>query len=150
MTHRNRLIQLIHVGKRELALDDDVYRLLLKATTSKTSCKEMKIEELERVLGIFRAKGFQQGFIPKKRIPAQKAKAKEAKKIQVIWIKMAQQGFIKDGSPQALDSYVKRMTTKLNGVGVAKLEWLDSKLAGHVLECLKRWHYRATMEANHK
>ncbi len=148
MNHRSRLIQLIHVGKKELALPNDVYRLLLKQATGKTSCAKMNIGELEQVLRLFRTKGFQQGFIPKSRKPAKKVKTNEILKIQAIWDEMAQQGHIKNASPQALDEYVKRMTAQKNhGNGVAKLAWLDSKLASHVLECLKKWQYRVMMEA---
>jgi phage gp16-like protein len=35
---RNRLIQLAHVAKRELNLDEDIYRSVLKDITDKSSC----------------------------------------------------------------------------------------------------------------
>ena len=127
MNNRTQLIKLIHVGKRELTISDDVYRLLLRQVTGKTSCKDMNISELEQVLRVFRTKGFQRGFSSKKHRSAKKTKTNEILKIQAIWEQMVQQGFIKNDSPKALNEYDKRMTASKNhGQGVAKLEWLDS------------------------
>ena len=61
---------------------------------------------------------------------------------------MHQHGFVRDGSETALNSYVQRMTVKLNGgVGVAEVGWLDEAMAFKVLEALKAWHRRLMIDA---
>lgn len=46
---RNKLIQRIHVLKRDLALDDDMYRTVLQSIAGKSSCTELDEEELNLV-----------------------------------------------------------------------------------------------------
>ncbi|PSU49465.1 regulatory protein GemA [Photobacterium frigidiphilum] len=148
MNNRNRLIQLIHVGKRELGLDDETYRAMLQEVASKVSCSKMSIKELELVVAHMEAKGFKRqakvgktGF--KRRLSPRSGKAKHAEidKIRAIWITMYQHGIVQDKSETALDAYVRRMTTNIDHVG-----WMDSHQAYAVLESLKKWHTRALRE----
>lgn len=56
---KTALIAKIHIAKKTLCLDDDTYRDVLRlATSGKTSCKDMDIAELERVLYAMQKKGF--------------------------------------------------------------------------------------------
>lgn len=55
-----KLIQLIHIGKSKLGLDDETYRALLVRVTGVDSCRRMSAEQLEAVLTEMRAKGFAQ------------------------------------------------------------------------------------------
>ncbi|WNJ96561.1 regulatory protein GemA [Vibrio ruber] len=154
MKNRNQLIQLIHVGKRELALDDETYRILLEAETNKSSCGKMGIKELESVLSAMEAKGFKrrlknnkQGI--KKRYSPKSGKARNAEidKIRAIWITMAKHEFIRDGSETALDAYVRRMTHRNAGDGVDHVAWCTDRQAYTILESLKNWHRRVMVDA---
>ncbi|MNH39167.1 hypothetical protein D3C79_1002990 [compost metagenome] len=50
---------------------------------------------------------------------------------------------MRDGSDDALGSYIKRMTANSNGgAGINRAEWLTSAQAERVLEALKKWHVR--------
>lgn len=53
-----KLIQLIHIGKSKLCLDDDTYRSLLVAMTGKDSTKAMTASELNKVLARLKQLGF--------------------------------------------------------------------------------------------
>ena len=55
---RNKLIQLIHVAKNELALDDSTYREVLNNTVGKTSSKDCTTAELRKILDNLKTKGF--------------------------------------------------------------------------------------------
>ncbi len=153
MSNRNQLIKLIHVGKRELALDDDVYRLMLSSITGKTSCKLMNINELEQVLKAMKQKGFKHQVNPnkkpfKRRLSAKSGDVKtQIDKINAIWITMFQHGFVRDGSASALDVYVRRITRGEQGVGVDHVGWCTSAQARTVLESLKYWHRRVMVKA---
>ena len=152
MSNRNQLIQLIHVAKRELGLDDDVYRLLLESNTAKTSCKSMSIKELESVLSTLENKGFKRKASSnkksfKRRLSAKSGKVKtDVNKITAIWITMAKQGFVRDGSASALDAYVRRMTHRNSGEGVDHVAWCSTNQAYQVLEALKSWHRRVMID----
>jgi Mu-like prophage protein gp16 len=142
---RANLIKLIHVAKRKLALDDDTYRAFLAGVVpGKTSCRTMRLSELESVLKALEEKGFKKG---KPSLPHPKAAPAVTDKIRVIWGIMYRQGFVFDGTDAALNAFVKRITSIRNGgEGVARLEWLRGDQASTVLESLKRWHMRCMRE----
>ena len=58
--HRDKpsLIKLVHVAKREIKMEDEIYRDVLTRTTGKNSCKDMNIAELEAVLAAMKGYGF--------------------------------------------------------------------------------------------
>lgn len=55
---RKTAIQLIHIAKSQLGLDDDTYRQMLNSTTGKNSCSKMDLTELQQVLDHLKTKGF--------------------------------------------------------------------------------------------
>lgn len=55
---RKKLIALVHIGKKELGLDDSTYKFLLLGTVGKQSCQEMTLAELWRVVDFMVKKGF--------------------------------------------------------------------------------------------
>lgn len=55
---KEKAIQLIHIAKQQLRMDELSYRMLLKNITGKTSSTKMTISELVKVLTEMEAKGF--------------------------------------------------------------------------------------------
>lgn len=55
---RKQMIQKIHIGKNELKLDDNAYKMLLLEAVDKPSCSMMTDSELMMVLQTMKAKGF--------------------------------------------------------------------------------------------
>lgn len=55
---RKRVIQLIHIGKSKLGLDDKHYRLLLLETTGLMSAAQMSAAQLNAVLDEMKRRGF--------------------------------------------------------------------------------------------
>ena len=145
MSYRNSLITQIHVAKNQLAMPEDSYRALLERMTGKESCSKMAVHELRKVLAEMKAKGFIVKSKNRRRM-SPPSKGTELDKIRAIWITMHKQGFVRDGSEAALDAYVKRMTSKINGKGVDSVAWLKDDMAFKVLESLKRWHRRLMAE----
>ena len=144
---RNRLIQLIHVAKRELSLDEELYRSVLKELTDKTSCSKMNIDELNQVLEHFKTVGFKvkkKSTTNRKTPKSNRSVSPESGKIRAIWITMHQQGFVRDSSEQALDNYISRMLNrKTLGKNISfHCQFLNSSQAVKVLEILKNWHKR--------
>lgn len=139
---RDKLISTIHVAKRELRLDADTYRDALRAAVGKTSCRDMTLAELSRVLATFKKRGFKVRSKPQNR--ALKPATVTAK-IRAIWRLMYAQGFLSSDSEAALNGWVRKQTAPQNGgEGVANYQWLEKEpaLASDVLERLKRWHRR--------
>jgi len=134
-------LKLVQIGKRDLHLDDDMYRNLLEQITGKRSAKGMSDTQLNAVVDAMKLRGFK----PKSSKP--KARAAEVAKIRAIWLTMFDQGFVRSKTEVALNTYVKRMTKTSNGQGVDRIEWLKSVQAAQVLEALKKWHYRCMVNA---
>ena len=131
---RAHTIQLIHVAKRDLALDDDTYRAILRRVGSADSCSEMNTSSLISVLDYMKENGFQ--VKPKQRQIRTLAADDQSKKIRSLWLQMADAGVVRDRSEKALATFVNRLT------GRDALQWLDSKQANVVIEALKKWQAR--------
>ncbi|EOY5688068.1 gp16 family protein [Salmonella enterica subsp. enterica] len=139
MSGRAKLIQLIHVARREAGLDDETYQAKLVAATGKRTCRDMSVQELEIALQAFRASGFKR----KTTHSSSRTRSAIVGKIRAVWAEMHMAGFIQCGSDAALNQYVARQTTRQNGGGgVARADWLTDALATPVLESLKQWHRR--------
>lgn len=137
MMTKQRLIQLIHIARSDLQMDEDTYRQMLQGLTGKASTKGMDTTQLNRVLESMKSKGFRVK-------PAGKAKSvipmdnhPQSKKIRALWLEMASMGIVRDSSEQALSLWVRRET------GVSALRWLSNEQASSVIEKLKKWQHRA-------
>lgn len=64
-TAKMALMAKVHIGKKELGLDDDTYRDVLERVTGKRSCKKMLIGELEAVIKDMESRGFTPKAAPK-------------------------------------------------------------------------------------
>ncbi|HFG1901511.1 gp16 family protein [Vibrio cholerae] len=151
--NRNALIKLIHIGKREMGLDEETYRAMLGGITNKTSCAQLSDRELETVFNTMQDKGFKPRLngnpkvFKRRQIPKSgRAKHAEIDKIRAIWLEMARHGFVKDKSEAALDAYVRRMSNRRSNQGVDHVAWCTAELAYQVLEALKSWHRRVMID----
>lgn len=153
--NRRLTLAKIHIAKKQLGLDDDVYRDRLQQLTGKRSCSEMAIGELFKVLKNleqcgFKAKRPSKGQANKSQTKRRgryspKSQGQPIDVIRALWIQMAQQGMVNDGSELALTAWVKRTTSRINGgIGVDSLEWLalDFTMTGKVINALKAWQKR--------
>ncbi|MEE2025052.1 gp16 family protein [Alkalimonas mucilaginosa] len=148
---RRYLVTMIHIARTQLAMDMDSYRAnLAHYGNGKTSCTDMTIPELEAVLEAFISLGFK----PVKKAgnrrlsPSTKQGPKDERSaIRALWIFMHRAGFIKDGSENALNSWVQRMTAEANGgTGIAEVQWLQGEDAAKTLNSLKRWARRCLFD----
>ncbi|WP_087022467.1 gp16 family protein [Thaumasiovibrio subtropicus] len=145
MNRRNQVIKLIHIAKRELGLDDETYRQMLGTLTGKTSCKAMRLLELDAVLNHLKENGFKQRerkpFKGRLSPKSGNTMHPEIDKIRALWIGMYKEGVVRDGSETELNNFVKRTT------GIENVGWLDKKLACQLINTLKSWQKR-TLKSN--
>lgn len=148
-----KLIQLIHVAKSKLAMDEMSYRAMLERLTGKNSCKQMTAVELTKVLHEMESKGFKAtsnkfGKGRSKSPSSAKALVKHdiAHKIRAVWITMFNAGLVRDGSEQALNAWVRGVINpiltkqgKPLTLNVASLNYENGSI---VLERLKKWQQR--------
>lgn len=125
-----RLVRQVHTAKRDLALDDDTYRLTLaRFAAGKTSSKACSVAELEAVVEHFHESGWPRAGGGRKPLsPSQK-------KMWALWQTLADQGKVRDRRMPALLAWVAHQTDN----GVQRLDWLTPAQEHTLIESLKKW-----------
>ncbi len=123
---RRGLIKAVHTARRTLGLNDVTYRELLHNTTGHSSCSELSVAQLRRVLDAMRSRGF--AFRP--------AQNNSIRKLFACWHALADAGKVRDRSRKALDAYARRICGQ-------DLTALTPAQTSHLIETLKRWQERA-------
>jgi hypothetical protein len=123
---RNRLIQLIHIGKAKMALSDDAYRAFLEGITGKKSCADMGVRQLEAVLRAMRRNGFVQ--LPNRVRPEEQGMASPE---QLEYIKGMWQKCARNKNDSALLAFVNRIA------GVKSLRFLTVHTSQKVILALR-------------
>lgn len=137
--NRPRLVQLIHIAKSQLGLDDATYRAMLTGLELPNSTTKMSVPELTKVLEHLKRSGFQVRSKAKER-PL--AADDQSKMIRGLWLELHSLGYVQNADESALAAWVKRETS------VDALQWLDSKQAQATIEKLKRWRWRDVRKIN--
>ncbi|MFD1805576.1 gp16 family protein [Pasteurella oralis] len=147
---KKHLIQLVKIGQKQLAMQDEDYRAMLKRLTNKKSATLCSVPELHRVIYELQRKGakiYTSAYLQNTRLNQTRAKSTISLKIYAIWHTMYQQGFLRDGSIQALNRYVHRILNKKSyPLWFMTVYALDNAHASHLLESLKNWHKRVMLE----
>lgn len=134
-----KLIQLIHVGKNQLGLDDELYREILESCTGKTSSKEMTLAQLESVLGRMKQLGFQVESKDKSGVK-NLADDAQSKLIRHLWLQLHEAGQVRNSDEKALAKFIE------NKVGVSALQFLSTKNADMIITHLRQWCKRCGIE----
>ena len=147
MSNRNSLMAQVHIARKELMLDDDTYRSSLHSATGKISCADMGVMDLYKVVQWFKDHGWKPKSKGRKYSPKSGQRdvneKNQREKIRALWIGMAKQGLIRDGSERGLGNWVRRMTAKHNGgIGWQALEFVPEDWLTPLIEDLKRWKMR--------
>ena len=133
-THRNRLIKLIQVARRDLGLDEPNYRGILFAQGGNESLAAMPIDGMQKVLDYLKAQGFK---VRSTKTDRKQATGLDASKVRALWLFLHELGAVRDPSEAALTAYVKRM------VKVDDVQWMRSgRRVETVIESLKKWAMR--------
>ncbi|WP_157772881.1 MULTISPECIES: gp16 family protein [Acetobacter] len=125
-SNRDGMVRKLHVGRKQLGLEDADYRALLQRVTGKTSSTQCSEGELDLVLAEMKRLGF------RGKSPSGKP---HVRKVYALWGDMGPL-LRSGGTKEALRAYVQRMT------GVSAPEFLDEPSARKVIEGLKAWQKR--------
>ena len=134
-----KLIQLIHVAKTQLALDDELYREVLESCTGKTSSKQLTIPQLEAVLNRMKQLGFSVESKDKTGVK-NLADDAQSKLIRHLWLQLHSAGQVRNSSETALAKFVE------NKVGVSALQFLSTQNADMIIKHLRQWCKRCGIE----
>lgn len=132
---RQQLIRLIHVGKRDLSLDDETYRAMLRHSSDSKhdSSSKLTLPQLERVLDAMKTRGFKIKIRGKSTAHVMKSQDAQSQKIRALWLELHTRGYVLNPSENSLRAYTKRIT------GIESSAWISSDMASQVIETLKAW-----------
>lgn len=123
---REAMVRKIHVGRRQLGLDDVTYRALLQRVTGQLSSSACSIGQLHDILAEMKRLGFK---------AVRPSHRPWVRKVYALWTDMKPQPR-GNGSREALRAFVERQ------VSVSAPEFLDEPQARKVVEGLKAWKKR--------
>lgn len=142
MSKRSAQLIKIHLAIKELGIDIDDYRLLLRNHFNVDSSVDLDDDGRDRLIQYFISLGWQ----PKAKDghPFQPTSHKKDKtqidKIRALWITLGQAGVIRSPTVKSLNTFVQRVAH------VRQLDWLDSHQANIVIEALKAIAFRNNVE----
>lgn len=123
----------IHVGCKQLGIDEEDRRDLYERVTKKRSLTDMSPAEHSQVVDELKRLGFK----PTSKASRKGLEGQYAKKLQALWIAAWNLGIVKNKSDNALLAFVKRQT------GVDHTRFLRHKEdADKAIEALKAWMAR--------
>lgn len=130
-SHRRAMLAKIHVGKKDLQLDEDDYRNILMQETGRGSAGDCTEAELERVIDRFRGLGWKP--LPKAGGNASTRPAQHpmARKARALWISLYHLGVVRIPTEAALEAFAKRQ------LGCEKLVWAKQSEGYKLIEALK-------------
>ncbi|MCT4576862.1 gp16 family protein [Donghicola sp.] len=131
----------IHVGCKQLGLDNEARRTLQLVETGKESLKDMDEGDMLKVLARLKRDGFTDAKPKAKRHP--KAKRADLRLIHVLWSKLGEAGALKDPSRTGLNKFIRTRFEANWGSVPADVDMLaDSIQIDDVVQALKAWASR--------
>jgi phage gp16-like protein len=131
---RRNLLARIHIARKEMGLDEETYRDLLRRETGASSAAALDDAGLEKALAAFRRMGWR----PRRWRPA--SRKPWVRKVYALWGEAKRAGVFRDRRRSALRAFCKRQT------GVEDPEWLTPQQAARVTEAFKAMISRAREE----
>jgi phage gp16-like protein len=126
---KRRDIQIIHIAKQQLGMDEETYRAMLWTVARVKSSTALDFAGRKKVLDHMEACGFKRT----KPQPRKLADDPQSKMIRALWLQLHEAGKVRNPSESALAAFAKRQT------GRDALQWLSAKEASALIEELKKW-----------
>ncbi len=141
---RRALIAKVHLGAKDLRLDDETRRDLMERITGHRSAADCSDAELVKVLDEYRRQGWapqaarpRMGTAPVPKSGRRPANHPVANKARALWISLHQLGVVRQPTEKALEAFAKRQ------LGVDALQWADQSQGFRLIEALKAMAERA-------
>lgn len=119
----------IQIARKQLSLDDDDYRSMLRREANVTSSSDLDDAGARRVMLWFENHGFKRETKP----GTAGDRRPIVKKARALWISLHQLDEVSNGSDRALDAFAKKTT------GKETLRFCTNGEAAKVVEALKAW-----------
>lgn len=141
------LIRTIHVGCRQLGLDEDTRRELQLRVVGKASLSDMTAAEQQKVLDALKAEGFRPTGGAKAKRPA--AARGDVRFCHVLWGKLHRAGAVEIAGAKGLNAFVRARFEKAWGAAPIDIDQMrDWQQIATIAEALKGMCKRAGIEVS--
>ncbi len=134
-----KLIAKIHILKKQLGLDDETYRTLLKNETGKDSAAKCSPKQLHKAINAM------QGNTNNQNIYNNNAKSPRYKACYAKWQKLHELGVVKNNSSKALNSFIARIIPAFEYHNF-NFDMLDNNEANKAVDTLQAYINRIEKE----
>jgi len=107
MTTVRKLQRLIHVGCKQLGLDDETRHDLQLAVTGKASLADMTDAELQKVVSALQQRGFKSGFTASSKGRRPVAPRADIRFIHVLWRLLGEAGALTRPDREGLNAFIR-------------------------------------------
>lgn len=133
----------IHVGCKQLGLDDDTRHDLQLVTTGKDSMTNMSVADLKKVLEALQRRGFKPGFKGKSKGRYAPAPRADLRKIHVLWRLLGDAGKLTKPGRVGLNTFLRARFEKKWGAVPIDVDTLqDAGQINDVIRALLDWCQR--------
>ncbi len=141
------LRKLIHVGCKQLRLDNDTRHDLQLMATGKASMSDMTEAELMKVVKALKDRGFEPGFNGRSKGRHGVAPRADLRFVHVLWGLLADAGELKKPGRDGLNAFVRsRFEGKWKSVPIDIDTLRDPSQINDVIRALKDWCRRARVD----
>ena len=136
---RKAMLAKVHIAKKDLALEDDDYRAIIRRVSKDRTDSSAKLSQaqLHDLLAELRRLGWKPNAAA---LGRGAARDPQSSKVRALWLTLAEAGVVRERGESALRAYVKRMT------GRDDLRFCDSAEKWRLIEALKAWALREGVE----
>lgn len=134
-----QLIKIVHVQKRNMALEDDIYRAVLERAAGIKTCAGATIEQLQAVIDeMQRMQPRHRGPSRPQRVRSQPSDKQVAQynRLRALWISLYALDVVRDRTDDALASWIKRQT------GIDAVRWAAATDLSRAIDALRAWAER--------
>jgi phage gp16-like protein len=130
---RRALLAKVHLARKELALDEEDYRAVIRRVTGLSSAADASIPQLEACVAEFQRLGWGQRppAARKPRSGRRPADHPVARRARALWISLWQLGAVDSPAESALEAFARRQ------LGCEALQWADQGRASALIEALR-------------
>jgi phage gp16-like protein len=141
----------IHVGCRELGIDQDARRDLQLVVTGKSSMSEMTEADLKTMVGELERRGFKPSIKVRSNRRHKPAPRADLRFIHVLWRLLGDAGKLKQPDRRGLNTFIRRRFGETWGAVPRDIDDLrDSDKIETVIQALRKWCHREGVTINDK
>lgn len=128
---RRAMLAKVHIAPKQLGMDDESYRALLRRVTGQITARDCDNRQLEALIAEFTRLGFRAVASPRRAGRPKPADHPVARKARAMWISLGLLCAVRHPEEPALEAFARRQ------LGCERFQWANQSQADRIIEALK-------------